>query len=300
MSDGHRAESIQELLLGIDIGGTKILGGLVNRSGLVVKRRQGATRPDHVLPDTIGICRDLIDDARRIGRDIGGIGVGAKGAVDSRRGLLVGSLYLGQGEIPIAHELSRSFGLPVRVENDVHAATIGEMMFGIGRTFDDFIFYNAGTGMAIGIVVGGQLYRGASNTAGENGHAPIDHGASWPCPCGLSGCVETMIVGGRAGRVLPRLSGFETAGEARDMRSYAYVGSNLLDMMALFDPSAVVVAGGMLNGGNDGTDWMLKRIALLCASMNKSEPSIYQPFAGRDAGLVGAASLLMTKDVASR
>lgn len=250
MSDGHRAMDDRDLLLGIDIGGTKILGGLVDRSGRVIERRQSATRPDHVLPDTIEICHDLIHDAGRLGHDVVGIGVGAKGAVDNRRGLLVGSLYLGQGEIPIAYELSNSFGLPVRVENDVHAATIGEVMFGIGRTVDDFIFYNAGTGMAIGIVVGGQLYRGASNTAGENGHAPIDHGASWPCPCGLSGCVETMIVGGRAGRVLPRLPGFETAEEAQDVRSYAYVGSNLLDMMALFDPSAVVVAGGMLNGRN--------------------------------------------------
>lgn len=300
MSDGHKAENDQKLLLGIDIGGTKILGGLVDWSGRVIERRQSATRPDHVLLDTIEICHKLIDDAGRLGHDVIGIGVGAKGAVDSRRGLLVGSLYLGQGEIHIARELSRSYGLPVRVENDVHAATFGEMMFGIGQTVDDFIFYNAGTGMAIGIVVGGQLYRGASNTAGENGHAPIDHSASWPCPCGLSGCVETMIVGGRAGRVLPQLSGFETAKEALEMRSYAYVGSNLLDMIALFDPSAVVVAGGMLNGGNEGTNWMLKRIGLLCASMNKSEPFIYQPFAGRDAGLIGAASLLMTKDIARR
>ena len=286
------AGSSGELLLGIDIGGTKVLGGLVDRTGHIVARRQRPTRPDHVLPDVVEACRDLLGEAGRLGRRVSGIGVGAKGAVDRDSGRLVGSLYLGHGEIPMGERLGGAFSLPVRVENDVHAATIGEMIFGIGRHTPDFLFFNAGTGMAIGLVSGGRLYRGASNTAGENGHMVLDAGGTWPCSCGLSGCVETMIVAARGGRGLPPFPNCD--GPEGETRAYVALASNLSDLIDLFDPSAVVLAGGMLNSGGRGVECLVAAIEnARSASTASSCPRLHHAFASRDAGLVGAAALLI-------
>jgi len=280
----------QTLLLGVDIGGTKVLAGLVDRGGHVVERRQRPTRPDHVLADTIDTCGELLAWAEAVGHEIAGIGVGAKGAVDHRRGRLVSSLYLGHGEIPMGDHLQRTFGLPVRVENDVHAATLGEQAFGIGRTTENFVFFNAGTGIAIGVVAAGKLQRGASNTAGENGHAVIDHSGRWPCACGMSGCLETMIVAGRRGTPMPELTGITP--EARHDPAYSYLASSLLDVIAVFDPAAIVLGGGMLNSQNAAAEWLM---AVLTSSATTPEKRlvVVPAFAGPDAGLVGSAALML-------
>jgi len=285
-----------DLLLGVDIGGTKILAGLVDRTGRVVERRRQPTRSDHVLIDVVEACRDLQETAARAGHRIAGIGVGAKGAVDSRRRALVGSLYLGHGEIQMGDHLERAFGLPVRIENDVHAAAIGELVFGIGREVDDFVFYNAGTGISLGIIAGGELYRGASNTAGENGHSVIDRSGCWPCPCGMTGCLETMIVAGRHGAALPRIPGLESEPAIGDS-AYSYLASSLLDTVDMFDPAALVLGGGMLTGDNPAMSWLvdlLKR--LIDVAINDRRCRILPAFAGLDAGLVGASALVMRSD----
>lgn len=281
------------LLLGVDIGGTKILAGLVDREGHVLERHQRPTRPDHVLADAIEACRDLMAWAARDDRKIAGIGIGAKGAVDSRRRLLVGSLYLGHGEIAIGDHLERAFGLPVRIENDVHAAAIGEQVFGIGREVDDFVFYNAGTGIALGIIAGGRLYRGASNTAGENGHAVIDHSGRWPCLCGMTGCLETMIVSGRRGTTLPPIPGLSVEPAPEDP-AYAYIASSLLDAMNILDPAALVLGGGMLKPTNPAMSWLTDFLTRAAHDQAKAHHlRIVPAFAGADAGLVGASALVM-------
>ena len=292
MSETVVATVDRAVLLGVDIGGTKILGGLVDRDGQVVARRQRPTRSGFVLDDTLDACRELVDLAERDGLEVLGIGVGAKGAVDHRRGRLVGSLYLGHGEIPIGDRLERAFRLPVRIENDVHAATLGELTFGVGRGVDDFLFYNAGTGMSVGLVVGRRLYRGASNTAGENGHWPMDRSGDWPCPCGMSGCFETMIVEARKGRALPRLADGSEPAAGPDNPAYLYLASNLSDLVALFDPPVVVLAGGMLNGRNGATAWLIEQVVRHSRERSRCL-NVRHAFAGRDAGLVGAASLIL-------
>ena len=219
--------------------------------------------------------------------------MGANGAVDSRRRLLVGSLYLGHGEIAIGDHLERAFGLPVRIENDVHAAAIGEQVFGIGREVDDFVFYNAGTGIALGIIAGGQLYRGASNTAGENGHAVIDHSGRWPCPCGMTGGLETMIVSGRHGTTLPPIPGASVE-PAPEEPAYAYIASSLLDALNIFDPAALVLGGGMLKPRTPAMPWLADLLTRAAQDPAKTRDFRVVPaFAGADAGLVGASALVM-------
>ena len=295
MSERDRAGDFDsELLLGVDIGGTKILAGLVDRSGHVLERRRRPTRPGQVLIDTIESCHDLIAWAARNKRKVMGIGVGAKGAVDSRRRLLVGSLYLGHGEIPIGDHLERAFGLPVRIENDVHAAAISELVFGVGRQVNDFIFYNAGTGIALGIIVDRQLYRGATNTAGENGHAVIDHSGQFPCPCGMTGCIETMIVEGRHGTTLPSILGWSVQPPSNDA-AYGYLASSVLDVINLFDPAALVLGGGMLTASSPAVSWLTEALASALNTIRSDHRCAIVPaFAGADAGLIGASALMLS------
>ena len=148
------------------------------------------------------------------------------------------------------------------------------------------MFYNAGTGIALGIIAGGRLYRGASNTAGENGHAVIDHSACWPCPCGMTGCLETMIVAGRRGATLPRLAGLSVMPATEDP-AYAYLASSLLDAIDIFDPAAVVLGGGMLTSSSLAMSWLSDLLTRAA-----TDACIVPAFAGADAGLVGASALL--------
>ena len=172
----------------------------------------------------------------------------------------------------------------------MHAATVGEQLFGIGREVRDFIYYNAGTGIAIGIVVSGRLYKGASNTAGENGHAVLDHSRRWPCPCGMSGCLETMIVSGRNGAVLPSVS--VGAGALEDLdRVYAYLVSSIEDLISIFDPAALVLGGGMLTNNPRATVLLTQYLTHHRTQQRPSRPRVVPAFAGYEAGLLGAAAL---------
>ena len=164
-----------EVLLGIDVGGTKILGGLVSRQGEVLFEHRVPTRRECLLEDLVGVAKILASQA---GSRAHGIGVGMTGHIDRVNGVLVQSMNMRIRDIPIAQTLADETGLSIYVENDVHAATIGEIHFGVGRAYKDFLLFNGGTGLATGMVFNGRLHRGASNYAGENGHISSDQSGS--------------------------------------------------------------------------------------------------------------------------
>ena len=192
----RHASAVDAPLLGIDVGGTKILGGLVSRQGEVLFEHRVPTRRLYLLEDLVGVAKIV---ASRAGSSAHSIGVGMTGYIDRARGVLVQSMNMSIDNIPIAQALADATGLSVHVENDVHAATIGEIHFGAGRSHKDFLLFNAGTGLATGLVFNGRLHRGASNYAGENGHISSDQSGSTICYCGLSGCTEKLLLEARAG-----------------------------------------------------------------------------------------------------
>jgi glucokinase len=281
------------VLVGIDIGGTKILGGLVSLDGTLITERRLPTRPATLLSDMCEAARAMIAAARSRGLTPRGIGVGAKGFVDRDCGHLVGSLNLGVTNVPIKDRLVAEFALPVAVDNDVHAATFGELTFGLGRQFRDFLLYNAGTGLAVGMVFNGLLYRGANNYAGESGHISIDQSGATICACGMSGCVEWLKLEARQGRVhlpvyLPRM------GAPPPSPEYAYVALNLVHLVNLLNPPAIALAGGMFTNAPAGLDWV--RDAVRRHVLPRSNDGLRaMPLAhgGSAAGVVGAAALLL-------
>ncbi|WP_171026544.1 ROK family protein [Mesorhizobium comanense] len=280
-------------LLGIDIGGTKILGGLVSRRGEVLFEHRVPTRRQHLLADLVEVARIITAEA---GHGPRSIGIGTTGYIDRVNGVLVQSMNMNIGDVPIAQALSDATGLPVLVENDVHAATIGEIHFGAGRSHRDFVVFNAGTGLATGMVFNGKLHRGASNHAGENGHISSDQSRTTLCHCGLSGCTERLIHEVRAGAetvpaYLPRI-------EPPARKEHGYLALSLIQLVNLLNPAAVVLCGGMFTSDPASTNWVRRAVAAhalphTLKGLTEIELSRTAPFTG----LVGAAALALEANV---
>jgi glucokinase len=189
----------QGILLGIDVGGTKLNVALGRATGELVReaRIDGWASGDahRDLARIAETARHLLTAARLEPRDLAAIGVSAPGPLDPAAGVVRDAPNLpGWHEVPISAELERAFGRRVRLENDANAAALAEWRFGSGRDSRAFAFLTMSTGVGAGLILDGSLYRGARYGAGEVGHMPvIANGRA--CPCGLRGCLEAYTGG---------------------------------------------------------------------------------------------------------
>jgi glucokinase len=182
--------------LGIDLGGTKILAGLIDTAtGDVLSTAVQPTRaehgPDNVLMRLLAVAEDAIAQSSVPLSDVAAIGVGAAGQVDSERGMLVRAPNLPDAltRFPLTEAIEGRFHCRSRLVNDVEAAAAGEATYGAGMGYSDFVCIFVGTGIGGAVYQGGKPYRGASNTAGELGHIVVDT-AGRPCGCGGQGHLE--------------------------------------------------------------------------------------------------------------
>lgn len=278
-----------EAIIGIDIGGTKMLGGLLSLKGEVLSHFEIPTRPHYLLDDMISLIRRVLEGTQQV---VKMVGVGSKGLIDRKNGILVASPGLGVRGIRIAETVKVETGLSVFVDNDVHAATIGEIYFGAGQAHEDFILYNAGTGIAAGFVFNGRLHRGASNNAGEVGHMSIDQCAATTSAQGLHGCVEGLMHDLRRGVKTPPVTLPNVCLPSNV--GYGYIAVNIIQLLNALNPSAVVLAGGMFNNSPADCEWV--RQAVLSHSLPPAVDALEffgisrtKPFTG----LVGAAALVL-------
>ena len=181
--------------IGVDLGGTKIEVAQVNISGQVLRRKRLPTR---VNEGPAAIQSEIAETVLELQKQADtmpiGIGIGVAGQVDPVSGVVHFAMNLGWRDVPIRDVLSEALRLPVFVTNDVRAATWGEWVHGAGQGCDDLICLFVGTGIGGGVVSGGHLLTGCSNTAGELGHIVVDlHGPL--CNCGNRGCMEALAGG---------------------------------------------------------------------------------------------------------
>jgi glucokinase len=203
-------------LLGLDIGGTKILIALADADGQIVaeSRFRDWTSGDAAadLAMIAGEIGFLLENAKVGTGQVRCLGVSAAGPLDIERGVVIDAPNVaGWREVPVVESLSRALSMPVRLENDANAAALAEWRHGAGRGVDDLIFLTMSTGVGAGLILGGRLYRGARFQAGEVGHMPIVSGGR-PCSCGLRGCLEAYV-GGAA--LAARMRQDAARGEAR-------------------------------------------------------------------------------------
>lgn len=178
--------------IGVDLGGTKILAGVINtETGEVISSAKKKTANENgSITDKISECIEKVLTESQIPiTEVSSIGIGAAGQVDRTNGILLSAPNLGCEKVQLRKILGETFNAPVYVGNDVEVATIGEINFGSGVGYNNLVCIFVGTGVGSGIVSNGKIYSGATGTAGEIGHI-IVHSGGRLCGCGEHGCLE--------------------------------------------------------------------------------------------------------------
>ena len=288
--------------IGVDLGGTKILAGVVAPDGSVVRRRERATPQDsqeHVIAELEAAVAELLDDS------VGGIGIGAPSPIDQENGVVVRCVNLPLENAPLRDRMHERFGIPVGLENDANAAAIGEWRAGAGRGEDDVVMLTLGTGVGGGVISGGKPFRGRNGAGAELGHVVIVHDGR-PCQgaCTGHGHLEAYVSGSAATAAareafgpsadahrLVRLAdeGDATAKELLENVG-RHLGSGIGSFVNVFAPQLVVIGGGFGVAAFDylcgPAEEVARREAL---EPMRSNVRLAKAELGTAAGLIGAA-----------
>ena len=273
-------------LVGVDLGGTNIVAGALAEDGSdLLALRSEPTRADQGADAVVDRIARMIDTviaetiaqtgARR--DDVIGVGVGAPGPLDRERGIVVTTPNLGWTNFPLRDVIAERTRLPVRIDNDANCATLGEWWLGAARGANNVIGMTIGTGIGGGIIMGGRLYHGSSDMAGEIGHATIDI-TGRRCKCGNYGCLEAyasgpsiadrareavgaddeaflvLMVGGDANKITAATV-YEAAKLGDDValdvvrETSRFLGAGIANLLNIFNPDVVVIAGGVTQAG---------------------------------------------------
>lgn len=201
-SGRHHKHAVKNLILAVDIGGTKVAAGLVNRSGEVqVAKRAPMVARDTSAEGLQSVFRAINAVLRdRRARQVRAIGVSIPGWVDARRGVLVSAPNIPcWRHLPVRHEIEARYRLPVRIANDANAGALAEAGWGAGAGSKIVFYVTLGTGIGTGLVIGGRIYSGRAGGATEGGHVTIDFRGP-VCGCGKRGCIEMYASGTAVGR----------------------------------------------------------------------------------------------------
>jgi len=307
--------------IGIDVGGTKVLGGVVTDSGeiLTTLRKETPAQGGRALIECIAsVARELMAD-----NNVTAVGISAAGFISSdRRTVLATPNISSWNGIDINEQLADLLGVPIVVENDANAAIWGEFKFGAGKGLKNLIALTLGTGVGGGIIANGHLYRGAFGIGAELGHIRlIPNGQQ--CGCGARGCLEQYASGTALLRIakevvasnpkdsqallslgdgtLDGLKGehLTTAALDEDVLAISifntlgdYLGAGIASLCAVLDPSHVIIGGGVIEAG----ELILKptrdsMIANMPFSGKHPLPEIVAAQLGNNAGLIGIADL---------
>ena len=185
-----------ETILSLDIGGTKILGVLINRDYEILTRQLFASpKGNQAVRDSVfGVIDSLLNSARGLGLQPAGISIDAPGFVDTLNGCMIDAENLQVRNLSLTMPIEEHFHLPTRLFHDVRSATLGEALFGAGQGCRHFIFLNIGTGVSVGLFLDGKIYNGAAGKTGEIGHfghRPVGAGN----PCGIEERLEMLVSG---------------------------------------------------------------------------------------------------------
>jgi glucokinase len=288
-------------MIGIDFGGTRIKGGVVD-GGAIVRDDSIETRgsPAEVLDAIATLARKLDPHPKSVG-------VAIPGECDADGRCYRLPNVPGFEGVPIAAELSRRVGCPVGVENDATTAALGESLFGHGREHPSFLMMTLGTGVGGGVVIDRRVRRGAHGFGGEIGHVPIDRSPDAPrCGCGLRGCVEAFAgthallarfreLGGVCEEIVD-IARAADGGDERARRVFDEMGTALGWMLTavqnVLDLDAIVVSGGISQSFELVEPSLRRTLRARAHAAPLGEVPLLVSALGDRAGIVGAAHLL--------
>lgn len=318
---------MEKLLCGVDLGGTKLSVGLIHQDGRILDK---ITVYDHVGKDEImvsdqitSLIRQLISVNGLRESDLQGIGIGFPGHVRYKDGYtLTTSNLKGFKNFPLRQTISKNFSLRVLLDNDTNAQAFCEYKFGAGKGYEDLIFLTISTGIGAGIILNNKLYRGITGTAGEFGHTIVNSDNHLICNCGNEGCLMACA----SGIALPNLfqkkieqglittlplpddfnysqvdgklikSGFDTGDPVSTAiveECADYVGIGVYNIFQVFNPPIIILGGGLMCWGEDYLNRIKQKFHGLVRDMIFDKIEIVESEAKCDAGLIGAAALLL-------
>jgi len=289
----------------IDIGGTKIAVGMVDKSGKLLARLEHPTAPERGPAQGLQLIREMLHQtAAEIGDRLQGIGIGCTGPVDPLSGILEKNEFLpGWQGIRLTNELSRTFGVSAAMENDADAAALGEFAWGAGRGAKRFIYLTVSTGIGGGIVFDGKLYRGADGSHPEIGHHVIDPTGP-QCFCGARGCWESLA----SGPSLAQRGGLPNARDVCDAarrgdknaltaieQEGLYLGMGIANLITLFVPDIIALGGGVMQSHDLFWERIHSIIQASCGLVPFEKTRLLPAALGLDVGLIGAAQVWNTR-----
>lgn len=309
--------------IGIDLGGTNIVVGLVEQDFRIVDKCSVKTQVprsvESMTADMAQMARTLLERNRLLWQDVASVGVGVPGTANPENGHMEDANNLGFDDVPFLPLLAKKIPVPVHFGNDANVAAWGEYLTG-GYQEDSFVMVTVGTGIGGGIILGGSLWPGINGAAAEFGHMTIDHDGV-PCNCGRRGCFEAMasanalitqaqeqmrkhpesllwsLCGGNAAKVEAKTvfdgaaAGDETARELLDVY-ITYLAEGITNIINVFQPAVLCVGGGVSRAGEVLLRPLREEVARRVYSRNsKRNTRIELAKLDNDAGILGAALL---------
>jgi glucokinase len=300
-SEGH-------IVLGVDLGGTKMFGALSTLGGEVVDEvhfPQHGTSGDESFDQLLQMVETLLASPRLAGRPVRGIGVGAPGVTRHEEGIVTWAPSLQWRDYPLRHKLEEQIGIPVSVDNDVNLAVLGELWFGAGRNVRNMVLITVGTGIGSGIVINGVLYRGSREASGEIGYflpgreflgrryaqfGALEEIASGN---GIADRGRRELRAARTPEELTALTAEDVFKAARDGEAWAlkvidetvdYLAMTVGNVQALLDPELIVLGGGVARSA----DLLIEPILRRLEGALPMPPRLVPSSLGRRAAVMGA------------
>jgi glucokinase len=313
----------KEYNIGIDIGGTNVKIAIVDNNGKIAFSESASTRAEmgyeFTIKNIINLIKESLTKSEVSIEQVGGIGAGCPGQIDSVNGIVRALPNIpGWVNVPLAEILMKEFDKPVKIDNDVRVATLGEYKFGAGKGYQNLICITVGTGIGSGIIADGKLIRGASLSAGELGHVIVQENSTEICGCGNLGCVEAIASGpaivkqaelylmtGKSTKfkeiaagcsITPEIvaeAALQGDGVAKRIfeRTGYWIGIALSSVVNLLNPEVIIVGGGVAQAGDLLLDPIRETISKRALAISAQTVQIIPAQLGNSAGVVGASLL---------
>lgn len=314
-------------IIGIDLGGTSVKLAILTTVGEIQEKWSIKTNildeGTHIVPDIIDSIKHRFETYGLTKEDFLGVGMGSPGVVDSEAGTVIGAYNLNWKTLQLVKDQFESaLGLPFFIDNDANVAALGEQWVGAGNNNPNVVFMTLGTGVGGGVIAAGNLIRGVKGAGGELGHITVDFDAPFACTCGKKGCLETVAsatgIVNLTRRYAEKYAGdaklkqliddgeevtakdvFDLAKEGDDLalivyRHFSnYLGVACANIAAVLNPAYIVLGGGVSAAGEFLLDGVRNVFADNSFPQIKESTQIVLATRGNDAGVLGAASLVL-------
>jgi len=312
------------MFVGIDLGGTAIKAGLVDREGRILVQSSIDTKVGRdynlIIDDMKKQIEALLQANGSTIDDIESIGIGAPGLMNYKTGYVIYCTNLFWNNVPLGVELKKHFGKPVYIENDATVAGLAESLFGSTKSVADSVFLTIGTGIGSGIIINNKIYSGSHFAGSEIGHMIIGENF-YDCNCGNNGCLETFASAtamiryaehrlsqeGVKSSIMDKAAGkkeninakiiFDAAKEGDQLgietvdRMIKYLSIGIINIFNILDPEIVAIGGGVSKAGNYLVDRLKSTVEGMFFTPNIKYGDIVLAQLGNEAGILGAAFL---------